>query len=84
MNLEQEIQELKKINQRIDGKLTALLNKPAKQTWASVSFVTLLTGWSKEKMRQAREQNIITYRENKTGGYEYLLESIPTQFLKTA
>jgi hypothetical protein len=55
--------------------------KPKTETWAGPSWVTDLTGWRKEKLRQAREQGLIIYRAAGTG-YEYLLESIPVLFLK--
>ena len=83
MNLEAEILDIKRTQARIDGKLTALLNKPEKKTWVPVSFVTDLTGWDGEKLRQVREAKIIEFRHRKDcGGYEYLLESIPEQFIK--
>lgn len=86
MNLEAEIQEIKRTQARIDGKLTALLNKPVREVWLKVSFVKDLTGWSSEKLRQCRDKGIIIYRKTEENGFEYLLSSIPDQFIikKTA
>ena len=67
---------------RVDAKLTTLLNKPKKETWVSVRFIQDLTGWDGLTLFEVRKQNIITHRKNKNGGYEYLLESIPDQFIK--
>lgn len=80
MSLETEILEIKRTQQRIDSKLTTLLNRAPKETWVSVGFITDLTGWNGEKMRQAREQHIIEYRKGSCG-YEYKLESLPSQFI---
>ena len=62
-------------------KLTLLLNKPKKQTWVSVRFIQDLTGWDGTKLFEVRRQNIVEHRKNKNNGYEYLLESIPEEFL---
>ena len=70
-----------KLLRRIDSKLTELLNKPEKQTWVSVRFIQDLTGWNGNRMFFVRQQNVIKYRKNENNGYEYLLESIPEQFL---
>ena len=86
MDLQAEIREIKRTQARIDSKLTVLLNKAPKETWVRVSFITDLTGWEGEKMRQAREQGIIKYKRAQSGGFIYLLESLPEQFIikKTA
>lgn len=65
--------------ERIDSKLTALLNKPKKQTWIGVSVVSEITGWKgREKMRWARENGLIVFDKERG----YLLESIPEIFIK--
>lgn len=66
---------------RMDAKLTSLLQKTNKQTWVKVSWITDLTGWDGQKMRQAREDGLIIFRKNDKG-FEYLLESLPEQFIK--
>jgi hypothetical protein len=83
-----ELEKILKGQDRIDKKLTALLNKKetpliseAKQTWVKVSFVVMLTGWNKRKLYQARQQGLIVYRKTVEKGFEYLVESIPEQFL---
>lgn len=89
MNIEQEILEIKRSQQRIDSKLTALLTReksPTKETWVKVSFITDLTGWDREKMRTARETGIIRWRRSKETGIEYDLDSLNEKFIikKTA
>lgn len=81
MNLEAEILDIKRTQARIDSKLTTLLGKSNKQTWVKVSFITDLTGWSREKLRQSRNQGIIQYRRSKGKGFEYLLESLSEVFI---
>lgn len=71
---------------RIDAKLTTLLNKPEnrkeeKDRWIKVSFVVKLTGWDKKKLYQARQQGLIEWRKTPEKGFEYLLQSIPKEFL---
>lgn len=82
------LEKILKKQDRIDKKLTELLNrsdKPeiteAKQTWVKVSFIIMSTGWDKQKLYLARQQGVIRYRKTKEKGIEYLLESIPPQFL---
>lgn len=75
MNVETEIARIKQLLERLDK------NSRPKQNWVSVSWITSITGWNGEKLRQAREQGIVQFRDKSTGGYEYLLQSVPDQFL---
>lgn len=74
--------ELEQALERINKKLNAIAAGQRKETWVPVGWVTDLTGWDNEKMRQARENNIIEFKRNDTGGYLYKLESIPEIFIK--
>jgi hypothetical protein len=74
--------ELKQQFELINKKLNALAAGQRKETWVPVGWVTDLTGWDCEKMRQARENNIIEFKRGDTGGYLYKLESIPEIFIK--
>jgi hypothetical protein len=56
-------------------------NSRPMQTWVKPSWITYLTGWNGEKMRQARQSGLIKFRSNGSGSYEYLVQSIPDQFL---
>ena len=76
------LEKILKKQDRIDYKLTELLNKRAKKTWTRPGFISDLTGWSGEKLRQAREQKIIEYRKAESGGLEYMVESLPKEFIK--
>jgi hypothetical protein len=49
-----------------------------KSTWVGASWITMLTGWNGEKLRQARDAGIIKFRSKGSAkSYEYLVESIP-------
>lgn len=50
--------------------------------WAKQGFIYDLTGWDKEKMRQAREQNLIRWQEREKGVFWYDIDSIHERFLK--
>lgn len=67
---------------RINKKLNALAAGHSKATWVSAGFITDLTGWDKEKLRQAREQKIVEVKRSTGGGWLYKLESIPDIFIK--
>jgi len=66
---------------RVDEKLSRVLQQQRKETWVKVSWIVDLTGWSREKLRQARNHGIITYRKTEQRGIEYLLESVPEPFI---
>jgi hypothetical protein len=73
--------ELKQQFELINKKLNALAAGQRKETWVGPGWVTDLTGWNNEKMRQARINKIIEFKRSATGGYLYKLESIPEQFI---
>lgn len=74
--------ELKEYLDRINKKLNALAAVQGKSTWVNYQWIIDLTGWDKEKLRQAREQRIVEFKDNGKGGYLYKLESIPELFIK--
>jgi hypothetical protein len=74
--------ELKLELERINKKLNALAAGQRKETWVGPGWVTDITGWNYEKMRQAREGKIIEFKRSDGGGYLYKLESIPEIFIK--
>lgn len=74
MNLEAEIADIKKTL-----KIIASQNRP-KQNWVSAKWILKLTGWNSKELASAREQKIVTYRENSAGTYDYLLQSVPEEF----
>lgn len=53
-------------------------------TWAGPSWITEITGWDKERLRQAREQSIIQFRRSKGGGWEYKIDSLHPLLIKSA
>ncbi len=73
-------QETKKYLDRINSKINMLIESQKKETWVSVSWITGLTGWDECRLRKAREQGIIKHRKS-NGKHQYLLESLPQQFL---
>jgi hypothetical protein len=77
--------ETKQYLDRINSKLTLLIESKKKETWINANWLTDLTGWNGEKKRQAREQGLVKFKKTETGSYLYLLESISERFLiKTA
>lgn len=74
--------ELKTELDRINKKLNALAAGQRKETWVPPGFITDLTGWDKEKLRQVREQKIVEFKRSVGGGWLYKLESIPEIFIK--
>lgn len=74
--------DIKQQFELINKKLNALAAGQRKETWVSPKWVTDLTQWSAEDLRQARKQGIIEYKESPGGGWLYKIESIPEQFIK--
>lgn len=74
--------ETKQYLDRINSKLSMLIEGKKKETWVPASWVTDLTKWDPEKMRSAREHGIIKFKKSKKQSYSYLLESIPQEFIK--
>jgi hypothetical protein len=68
--------------ERINKKLNLLLETQMKETWVSVGWITDLTGWDYNRMRQARDQGIVKYKKER-GRFLYLLESLPKIIIKT-
>lgn len=77
--------EIKSLLKRVDSKLTALLNKPKKETWVKAGIITDLTGWKGKKLSEARKEKLIQVKEvgTGTGKYVYLIESLNPVFIKT-
>ncbi|MGN6437252.1 MAG: hypothetical protein ACTHMM_11995 [Agriterribacter sp.] len=75
-----------RILQRIDSKLTTLLShllgdqKKEKATWVTARIITSMTGWTGDRMQQARKYNWIEFKKASTGGYLYKLESLNDNF----
>lgn len=78
-----QIKALEKKIDRLNEKLTVLLNKPTKKTWVKVSIVSSLTGWDFRAMAKARDNGLIEYRKDESGIFTYALESIPEIFIKS-
>ncbi len=74
--------ETKSQFERLNAKINTLLQASKKETWVGPSWITDLTGWNHEKMRQARDSKIIVFKDSPGGGYLYLLESLPAVFIK--
>lgn len=74
--------ELKQQFELINKKLNALAAQAKKETWVTAHWVTDITGWDRERLRQAREEKIIEFKRGESGGWRYKLESIPELFIK--
>lgn len=75
-------QDIKREFERLYRELKSLKATQGKATWVGPGWVTDLTGWNNEKLRQARDQKIVEYKRSDGGGYLYKLESIPEIFIK--
>ena len=73
--------ELKRAFEKLHRELKAIAASQKKETWVSPGFVTDLTGWNSEKLRQARVQKIVECKRSAGNGWLYKLESIPEQFI---
>jgi hypothetical protein len=63
--------------------LVASIRQQAKkdERWVSAYWVQKVTGWDKETLKIARRQDIVKWRSKSKTSVEYLLSSIPTQFI---
>lgn len=66
---------------RIERKLS-VISAEKKKTWVKVSWITEATGWDREKMRQAREQGLVEWKDDAKMGRVYNLDSINPLFIK--
>jgi hypothetical protein len=73
--------EIKREFDRLHRELKALTAMQKKETWVPYSWVIDVTGWTNNRLQQAREQGIIASKKSDKGGYLYKLESIPEQFI---
>lgn len=76
-----------KILQRIDSKLTKLLNQPLlnhpkKEIWITGSELTEITGWDFKRKKLNRELGRVVFKKEPGKHYLYLLSSIPNEFKK--
>lgn len=79
-----DMQRIERTLNRIDAKLTTLLNKPKDEQWVTAKVLMLATGYDKKMLRLLRSSNTITYKPLRKGSkeYLYLLNSIPKELLK--
>lgn len=74
-------QEIKREFDRLHKEIRALTTAQSKTTWVGPGWITSITGWDYEKLRQAREQKIVEFKRSNGGGWLYKLESVPEQFI---
>lgn len=55
--------------------------QPKQEQWVGATVITSLTGWNNEDMRRARRNGSVKYKR-KGASYAYLLQSIPSHFIK--
>jgi len=73
--------EIKREFEKLHKKLNDMMASERKATWVGPGWVTDITGWNNEKLRQARDQHIVEFKRSEGGGYVYRLESIPEIFI---
>lgn len=80
--MDREIQQqFNRVNDKLNKVLMALI-EGKKPVWAKVGFVTRITGWDHETLRQARKQGIIEWKTDPMQGRLYNLNSIPSIFIR--
>lgn len=62
-------------------KILQLLGEKSKPHWVKASVVIELTGWGAQKMRKAREDGTLIYKNE--DGYWYDLNKLNSYFIKT-
>lgn len=69
--------------QKIDRKLDHLMINPRdlKPKWVKSSIITDLTGWTNSQMRQARDNDLITWKTD-SNGYWYDLNTLHPYLIK--
>lgn len=71
---------------RLERKYDLLIEQRRKPRWVKSTAIIELTGWTKEKMRQARENGYITFetRDDANGklSYWYDLNTLSEKFIK--
>jgi predicted transcriptional regulator len=68
--------------ERIERQLSNIARKNVKKaSWVKVGWITDLTGWDREKMRQAREQGLVEWKDDAKLGRVYNIDSIPQMFI---
>lgn len=90
MSLDSSNREIIQRLDKIEKKLRQLVEAQprVRKTWVPASVITELTGWDKEKMRWARVNGLIEFknqkadRESKQKNYRYHLESLNPIFIK--
>jgi hypothetical protein len=74
--------DVKREFDRLMKEIKSLKAGQSKATWVSPSWITDITGWDKEKLRQVRAQKIVEFKKSDGGGWVYKLESVPQIFIK--
>lgn len=68
--------------QRLQATVDKIVEKEEKPVFVKVSFVVAKTGWTAQKLRQARQQGLVEW-EKRDDGFWYNIRSIdPIFFIK--
>lgn len=76
------LDKIEKAVERIERKLSMLMQEKKKGTWVKAGVVTKATGWNGNRMRIARENGYVEYKKGDKGSYFYNIESIHPIHLK--
>lgn len=66
---------------RIERKLSMLMQEKKKETWVKAPVITGMTGWDGNKMRRARENGYIKFKKD-NGCFFYDVESLHSVHIK--
>lgn len=82
MNTEQLLTQIIANQERIDRKLSLLVQEKNKVRWVRAPVISKMTGWDKNGMRRARENRYVVYKEDEDGKFLYNPDSIHPIHLK--
>lgn len=69
--------------ERLQSTVRTLVMERKKKTYVNAEWIMRATGWTKKELRAARDGKLIEFKGAASRRYEYVLESIPVQFLKS-
>lgn len=78
MSTDQLLSRIIANQERLERKISQLLQEKKKVNWVKAPVVTKATGWDSNGMRQARENGYVQYKIEKVDGRKVFLYDIDT------
>ena len=73
--MDNDLKELRLEIKALHRKLDQVIQQQQSR-YVTASDILKLTGWTKQQLRYRRNNNLVQYRKNKSGGYEYNVTGI--------